>query len=60
MLAAIPLLYAPVLAYALLAATLGGGLWSRQAGARLTAPLWTMSTASGGLWAVSAGVWGAS
>ena len=54
MLAAIPLLVIPVGAYAVLALTLGGGLYSIHAQARLTRPLFELSTAHGGMWPVSA------
>jgi len=54
MLAAIPLLVIPVAAYAVLALTLGGGLTSIHAQARLTRPLFDLATAGGGMWSVSA------
>lgn len=54
MLAAIPLLVIPVGAYAVLALTLGGGLFSIHAQARLTRPLFHLTTAGGGVWPVSA------
>jgi hypothetical protein len=54
MLAAIPLLVVPVAAYAVLALTLGGGLFSIHAQARLTRPLFHLTTAGGGVWPVSA------
>lgn len=54
MLAAIPLLVIPVAAYAALALTLGGGLFSIHAQARLTRPLFELTTARGGVWSVSA------
>jgi hypothetical protein len=54
MLAAIPLLLIPVAAYAALAITLGGGLFSIHASARLTRPLFDLTTARGGVWPVSA------
>ncbi len=54
MLAAIPLLVIPVGAYAVLALTLGGGLNSIHAQARLTRPLFDLTTVGGGVWPVSA------
>jgi hypothetical protein len=54
MLAAVPLLTIPVAAYVVLALTLGGGLVSAHAGARLTHPLFELATARGGAWPVSA------
>ena len=54
MLAAIPLLIIPVAAYVALALTLGGGLFSVYAGARLARPLFELVTARGGEWPVSA------
>jgi hypothetical protein len=54
MLAAIPLLVIPVGAYAVLALTLGGGLNSIHVQARLTRPLFDLTTAGGGVWPVSA------
>jgi hypothetical protein len=54
MLAAIPLLILPVTAYAVLALTLGGGLFSAVCNARLTHPLFSFATSGGGLWPVSA------
>jgi hypothetical protein len=54
MLAAIPLLVIPVAAYAALALTLGGGLFSIHAHARLTRPLFDLTTARAGVWPVSA------
>ncbi|MDB5481466.1 MAG: hypothetical protein JWO83_2519 [Caulobacteraceae bacterium] len=54
MLAAIPLLVVPVGAYAVLALTLGGGLFSIHAQALLTRPLFHLTTAGGGVWPVSA------
>jgi hypothetical protein len=54
MLAAIPLLLIPVAAYAVLALTVGGGLFSIEAQARLTRPLFDLTTARGGVWPVSA------
>ena len=53
MLAAIPLLVLPVAAYAVLALTLGGGLYAADASERFTRPLFTFSTAGGGVWPVS-------
>ena len=52
--AAIPLLLLPILAYGLLALTLGGGLMSIDAPARLVAPLADFATQGGGRWPVSA------
>ena len=54
MIAAIPLLVIPVAAYVMLAMTLGGGLFSVHAQARLTRPLFHLATAGGGVWPVSA------
>jgi hypothetical protein len=54
MLAAAPLLILPVAAYNLYFLALGGGLWASGAHARLTAPLFTLTTAPGGVWPVSA------
>lgn len=54
MLAAIPLLVIPVVAYAVLALSLGGGLTSIHVQARLTRPLFDLSTVGGGVWPVSA------
>jgi hypothetical protein len=54
MLAAIPLLLLPVAAYAVLALTLGGGLYASDIHARITRPLFEFSTAAGGTWPVSA------
>ncbi len=54
MLAAIPLLVIPVSAYVALALTLGGGLFSIHAQARLTRPLIDLATMRGGVWPVSA------
>ena len=54
MLAAAPLLLLPVAAYNLYFLALGGGLWASGAHARLTAPLFTLTTAPGGVWPVSA------
>lgn len=51
--AAIPLLFLSVAAYVLLALTLGGGLNSPEAGARLSERLFAFSTLRGGLWPVS-------
>lgn len=53
MFAALPLLILPVAAYGLYLATLGGGLWTREAHARMARPLFEMNTAAGGLWPVS-------
>ncbi len=52
-LAAAPLLLLPVAAYNLFALTLSGGLRSIEAHARLTAPLFQLRTAPGGVWPVS-------
>lgn len=52
-LAAAPLLLLPVAAYNLLALTLAGGFDSTAANARLTAPLFALRTAPGGVWPVS-------
>jgi hypothetical protein len=52
-LAATPLLLLPVAAYNLLAVTLTGGFGSTAANLRLTAPLFELHTAPGGLWPVS-------
>ena len=52
--AAVPLLILPVAAYALLAATLGGGLMATQAQAHLATPLFVLATRGGGRWPVSA------
>ena len=54
MLSAIPLLILPVAAYAALALTLGGGLFSAHCHARLSHPLFTFATTGGGAWPVSA------
>jgi hypothetical protein len=54
MLAAAPLLILPVAAYNLYFLALGGGLWTSGAHARLTVPLFTLTTAPGGVWPVSA------
>jgi hypothetical protein len=51
--AASPLLALPVAAYNLFVLTLGGGLKSTLAHARLTAPLFELRTAPGGVWPVS-------
>jgi hypothetical protein len=53
MLAAIPLLIGPVAAYALLAVFMAGGPRSAEANARLTRPLFELTTTSGGAWPVS-------
>jgi hypothetical protein len=53
MLAAIPLLVIPVGAYVVLALTLGGGLLSTHAQARLSNPLFHLATTGGGVWPVS-------
>jgi hypothetical protein len=53
LLAAIPLLVLPVALYGLLALTLGGGLNSAEAGARLAQPLFRFTTRGGGTWPVS-------
>ena len=53
MFAAAPLLALSVAAYNLFALTLAGGLQARDAHARLTAPLFQLTTAPGGLWPVS-------
>jgi len=52
--AAIPLLILPVVAYGILAVTLGGGLMSPDAQAHLAAPLLILPTRGGGSWPVSA------
>jgi hypothetical protein len=52
--AATPLLAAPVLAYALLAILLGGGVGHAHAHEILTRPLVSFATAGGGDWPVSA------
>ncbi len=52
--AAVPLLTLPVIAYGLLAASLGGAA-SPAAAAAIAHPLFTLTTAGGGLWPVSAG-----
>ncbi len=54
LLAAAPLPILPVAAYNLYFLTLGGGLKTHDAHARLTAPLFTLTTAPGGVWPVSA------
>jgi hypothetical protein len=51
--AATPLMLLPVAAYNILALVLGGGLYSTEVGARLTAPVFELRTLSGGLWPVS-------
>ncbi|MEO7027333.1 MAG: hypothetical protein ABI056_07240 [Caulobacteraceae bacterium] len=53
MFAAAPLMILPVIAYNLFAQVLGGGFASRDANARLTAPIFRLPTASGGDWPVS-------
>ncbi len=53
MLAAIPLLVLPVAAYAVLALTLGGGLYAPDTHERITQALFRFSTAGGGVWPVS-------
>ena len=53
-LAAAPLMMLPVLAYNLLAAALPGGLQAHVAHEKLTAALFQMTTAPGGVWPVSA------
>lgn len=55
MFAALPLLALPVLLYNLLAATLGGGFHNVDTVGRLSAPLFTVRTASHVSWAVSLG-----
>jgi len=52
--AAAPLLVLPVAAYNLFFMLLGGGLRAEGAHAQLTAPLFTLTTAPGGVWPVSA------
>jgi hypothetical protein len=54
MLAAIPLLVLPVIAYGVLMLTLAGGLRATDAHERITQPLFQFSTAGGGHWPVSA------
>jgi hypothetical protein len=54
MLAAIPLLILPVAAYAVLALTLGGGIFSAHCHERITRPLFAFATRNGGAWPVSA------
>ncbi|MEO8925849.1 MAG: hypothetical protein ABI306_01685 [Caulobacteraceae bacterium] len=54
MFAAAPLLVLPVITYNLFVLTLGGGFQIRDAHARLTAPLFQLTTAPGGVWPVSA------
>jgi len=51
---AIPLMILPVAAYNLLVATVGGGMRSSIAHERITAPLFELRTAPGGVWPVSA------
>ena len=51
--AAAPLLLLPVAAYNLFVLTLDEGLRSIEAHARLTAPLFQLTTAPGGVWPVS-------
>jgi hypothetical protein len=53
MFAAAPLLILPVAAYNLFFLTLSGGFRIRDAHARLTAPLFQLTTAPGGVWPVS-------
>jgi hypothetical protein len=53
-LAAAPLLILPVAVYNLFIATLAGGFQSTGAHAHLTAPLFQLTTAPGGVWPVSA------
>ncbi|MGI9168747.1 MAG: hypothetical protein ACR2FH_01030 [Caulobacteraceae bacterium] len=53
-LTAAPLLVLPVAAYNLFFLVLGGGLWVHDAHARLTAPIFQLTTAPGGVWPVSA------
>ena len=53
MFAAAPLLILPVAAYNLFFLTLGGGFQIRDAHARLTAPLFQLTTAPRGVWPVS-------
>jgi hypothetical protein len=53
MFAAAPLLILPVAAYNLFFLTLSGGFQTRDAHARLTAPLFQLTTAPGGVWPVS-------
>ena len=55
MFAALPLLALPILLYNALVVTIGGGLRSADAAARLAAPLFTVRTASRVAWAVSLG-----
>lgn len=50
---AIPLLILPVAAFNLMVLTIGGGIWSVLANARLTAPLFVLHTAAQGRWPVS-------
>ncbi len=54
LIAAAPLPVLPVAAYNLYFLTLGGGLEAHDAHARLTAPLFQLTTAPGGVWPVSA------
>ena len=49
-----PLLALPVVIYNLYAIIFGGGLYAQAVGTRLAAPLFTMTTAGGGTWPVSA------
>jgi hypothetical protein len=51
--AAVPLLILPVAVYNLLALTLAGGFASTAVNARLTAALFQLRTAPGGIWPVS-------
>jgi len=53
MFAALPLLVLPVAAYNLFILTLAGDFRASDAHARLTAPLFTLNTAGGGVWPVS-------
>lgn len=54
MFAAAPFLLAPVAAYNLFFLFVGRGLFAHDATARLTAPLFRLGTAGGGVWPVSA------
>jgi hypothetical protein len=51
--AAAPLLLLPVAAYNILVLALGGSFSAPEVGARLTAPIFEMRTAPGGVWPVS-------
>lgn len=53
MLAAAPLLALPVIAYNLMTLAMAGGFQSTEAHAWLTAPLFRLRTAPGGVWPVS-------